>query len=249
MFVSTDVAVPQVLRDWSTVGSTSVSVVWRCNSNVQNVDAFLLYYRPLHDVEKRRHTPKSLDLAHLATRTDADLGATGFSRIRVHRFVPKRSQAVIRNLQSATDYVLILYAVNHLARSPPSVYFFQTAPSDGNINKRTLSRRRPVGLTLCDRLMALVARVVHVSLKVLLFSYIFISALLIVVYHDTMYNDLCYIFNWTELSAVICAVSSDEPSAAELHTAQEPSYFVWLYDLFTAQKSSYFVWLYDLFSE
>lgn len=231
--MSTEVAVPRVLRDWSTVGSTSVSIVWRCNSNVRNVDAFLLYYRPLHDIEKRRRMPASLDPAQLAVLTDADFRAHGFSRIRVHRFVPKRSQAVLRDLKPATDCVLILFAINQLARSPPSVVFFQTAPSDDAVNKRTLSHRRPLGRPLFDRLMAFAACIIRITLNTLLFIYIIISAVLIVTYRDTVYNDLCYVLNWTEFSEVICAVSHDEPPEAALQTAQELTYFMWLYNLFS----------------
>ena len=222
-------AVPRILRDWSTVGSTSVSVVWRCDSNVRNVDAFLLYYRPLHNSEKRRRRPPSLDPTQLATLADADLCAAGFSRIRVHRFVPKRSHAVLRDLKSCTDYVLILFAVNQLARSLPSIFFFQTTPSNDGVG--TLTRRRPTGPPLCHRLRAFAARIVHVTLNVLLFSYVIVSALLIVVYRDTVYSDLCYILNLTEFSQVICTVSSDEPQEVVLQTAEESSYLVWLYNM------------------
>jgi len=228
VFMHADVTRPQVLRDWSTVGSTSVSVVWRCNSNVRNVDAFLLYYRPLRDAEKRRRMPPSLDPAQLATLAETDLVAAGFSRIRVHRFVSKRSQAVIRNLKPATDYVLILFAVNQLARSLPSVFFFQTAVDEG-VKRRILSRQRPVGRPVCDRIMAFAARIVRATLSVLLFCYVVLSALLIVVYRETLYNDLCYALSWSELSEVICPVSDLEPSEAVLHTAQELWYFRWLY--------------------
>jgi len=228
VLVSTDVARPQVLRDWSTVGSTSVSVVWRCNSNVRNVDAFLLYYRPLLDAEKRRRTPRSLDPTQLAALTETDLLSAGFSRIRVHRFLPKRSQAVLRDLKLATDYVLVLFAVNQLAQSLPSIFFFQTAPDEG-VNKRILSRRRPVGRPLCNRLMAFVAQVVRAMLSILLFCYVVISAVLIVVYRDTLYNDLCYAVSWSELSEVICPVGHLEPSEAAVHTTQEPWYLKWLY--------------------
>jgi len=225
-----DVAQPRVLRDWSTVGSTSVSVVWRCNSNVRNVDAFLLYCRPLRDSEKKRRPPQSLDPARLATLTDADFCAAGFSRIRVHRFVPKRSQAVLRHLRSATDYVLVLFAVNELARSPPSVFFFQTAPPEEGSSERTLSRRRPVGRPLCNRLVALAARIVRAMLSFFLFIYIMISFLLIVVHLDTVYSDLCYLLCWTELSQ-FCPDSCLEPSEEEPHTPHE-SYFTWLYHAF-----------------
>jgi len=242
--VRTEVAVPRVLRDWSTVGSTSASVVWRCNSNVQNVDAFLLYYRPLCHTEKRWRPPPSLDPAHLTTLSDVDFCSAGFSRIRIHRFVPKRSQAVLRDLQTATDYVLILFAVNHLARSPPSVFFFQTSPADDDVYKRTLSRRRPVGLPLCECLVALTARVIRVTLYVLLFCYFIISALLIVVYRDTLYSDLCYILNWTQLtqiSEVICPVSNAEPSVSAPQTVQKsPSYFAWLYNVIDGVALSLF---------
>lgn len=224
-------AVPQVLRDWSTVGSTSVSVIWRCNSNVTNVDAFLLYYRPLHEAEKRRRAPTSLDAARLASLGDADLCAAGFSRIRLHRFVPKRSQAVLRNLKSATDYVLVLFAVSQLGRSPPSVLFFRTASSDDDTNKQTLSRRRPIGPSLCRCLVALAARCVRATLSVLLFIYFITSAVLIVVYHDTVYNDLCYSLGWTELSEIICPVSHREQSESVLHVANESYYFFWLYNM------------------
>jgi len=205
--------------------------VWRCNSNVRNVDAFLLYYRPLRDSEKRRRMPLSLDPTHLASLSDASLCSAGFSRIRVHRFVPKRSHAVIRDLRSATDYVLILFAVNQLGRSPPSVFFCQTAPDEVD-NKRILSRRRPVGRSLCNRLVTFAGHVVHATLSLLLFCYIVISAVLIVVYHDTLYNDLCYAVSWTELSEVICPISHLEPSEATVPAAQEPWYFKWLYSVF-----------------
>ena len=228
MFVNTDVARPQVLRDWSTVGSTSVSIVWRCNSNVRNVDAFLLYYRPLRDAEKRRRMPQSLDPSQLAALTETDILSAGFSRIRVHRFVPKRSQAVLRDLKSATDYVIVLFAVNQLARSLPSVFFFQTAPDEG-ANKRILSRRRPVGRPLCNRLVAFIARIIRAVLSILLFCYVVISAALIVVYRDTLYNDLCYAISWLKLSEVICPVGRFEPPEAAPRMIQEPWYMKWLY--------------------
>jgi len=231
--VSADVAEPRVLRDWSTVGSTSVSVVWRCNSNVRSVDAFLLYFRPLHSYEKRRRMPSSLDPTQLATRTDADLCAAGFSRIRVHRFVPKRSQAVLRDLTPSTDYVLILFAVNELGRSPPSVVFFQTAPLDEGVNKRTVLRRRPVERSICECLAAFAARVIRLTLNILLFSYVIMSALLIVVYHDTLYADLCHILDTTEFSEIICPVSRHEASGAALDKPQDSSLFTWLYNMFS----------------
>jgi len=203
---------------------------------VRNVDAFLLYYRTLQDSEKQRRAPASLDPAHLTALADSDLRSAGFSHIRIHRFVPKRSQAVIRDLQSATNYVLILFAVNQLARSPPSVCFFQTAPADDIVYKRTISRQRPIGPSLCDRLAAFTARIICALLNVLLVSYVMISALFIVVYRDTVYNDLCYILNWAELYEVFCAVGQDEPSGAAPHVAQESaSYFMWLYNVFSVE--------------
>jgi len=224
------VSIPLVLRDWSTVGSTSASVVWRCCGSVQNIDAFLLYYRPVRSAEKkRRHTPQSLDSAHLATLTNADLIAAGFSRIRVHRFVPKRSQAVLRNLQSATDYVLILFGTNQLARSLPSIIFFRTTPSDDSRSGgRTFSRHRPVARPICDCLRSLIFCMLRVAISILLFVYILISALLIVVYRDTVYGDLCYFLRWTELSEVICPACQLEPIDLVPRAANEPSYFAWL---------------------
>jgi len=216
---------PLVLCDWSTVGSTSVSVMWRCNSNVRNVDAFLLYYRPLRDAEMRRRPPPSLDPTRIASLTETDLCSTGFSLIRVHRFVPKRSQAVIRNLKPDTNYVLILFAVNQLARSPPSVLYFQTCATDAGAKKRIVSRRRPIGPSLCDTLRALAGRVFCIMLAMVLFLYMVVSALVIIIYHDTLYNDLCYALDWSTLSEVICPVSHFEPPEAGLHSAQEAWYF------------------------
>ena len=223
-------AQPQVLRDWSTIGSTSVSIVWRCNSNVRNVDAFLLYYRPLRAAEKKQRPPQSLDPARLAAFTDAGFCASGFSRIRVHRFVPKRSQAVIRHLCPATDYVLILIAVNELGRSPPSVFFFQTALSVEGCDKKTLSRRRPVGRSLCNYFMALAARFVRTMLSLLLFIYIVISLLLVVIHRDTVINDLCYLLSWTEWSHF---VSCPDVCPELLEETLHQSHFTWLYNVFS----------------
>ena len=239
-----DVAQPRVLRDWSTVGSTSVSIVWRCNSNVRNVDAFLLYFRPLHNAEMKRRPPQSLDHARLSTLTDADFRMDGFSRIRVHRFVPKRSQAVLRHLQSATAYVLILFAVNELARSPPSTFFFQTAPANDSCSKQTLSRRRPVGRSLCHCLMAFTARITRAMFSLFLFIYIMFSILLIVVHREAVYNDLCYLLIWTELLE-FCPGSCLEPSEEaphKPHNTPHESYVTWLYN------ESYVTWLYNVFS-
>ena len=227
-----DVTQPRVLRDWSTIGSTSVSVVWRCNSNVRNIDAFLLYYRPLCNAEKKRRPPQSLDPAQLTTLTDADFCAAGFFRIRVHRFVPKRSQAVLRHLQSATDYVLVLFAVNELACSLPSVFFFQTAPSDKGFNNRTLSRRRPICRPLCSRMVAFAARFIRTMLSFLFFIYIIMSVFLIVVHRDAVYNDLCFLLSWTELSHFVCPDTYLEPSEETPHMPHE-SYFTWLYNVFS----------------
>jgi len=232
MLVNADVARPQVLCDWSTVGSTSVSVVWRCNSNVRNMDAFLLYYRPLDDAEMRRHAPPSLDPTRIASLTEADLGSAGFSRVRIHRFVSKRSQAVVRDLKPATNYVLLLFAVNQLARSPPSVFFFQTSVDEG-AKKRILSRRRPVGLPLCDKLAALAGRIFRAVLTMLLFCYVVISALVIIVYRDTVYNDLCYALSWSPLSDAICPVGRFESLKAGLHSAQEAWYSGWMNGAFS----------------
>ena len=92
--------------------------------------------------------------------------------------------------------------------------------------------------------MALTARVIRVTLYMLLFCYIIISALLIVVYRDTVYNDLCYILNWTQLtqiSEVICPVSSGEQSVTAPQTVQEsPSYIAWLYNAINGVALSLF---------
>jgi len=204
---------------------------------VQNVDAFLLYYRPLRDAEKKPRKPKSLDHAWLASLTDADLCTAGFCRVRVHRFVPKRSHAVIRELQSATDYVVALFAVNQLARSPPSVVYFQTAPSDGGVNKRILSRQRPVGLSLCNCLGTLAVCVTRALLNTLLFLYIIISAVLLVVYRDTVYSDVCYLVSGMELSESVCPASQIE-SLEEVPQVTNESFFLWLFNAFSDQYRS-----------
>lgn len=49
--------------------------------------------------------------------------------IRIRKFLPKRSQAVLRNLLPETMYALILYSENCFARSLPCVAYVQTLKS------------------------------------------------------------------------------------------------------------------------
>lgn len=171
---------PRILKSWCTIGSKSVSLFWICESNISHIKSFILYYKIVPTNSKDLLTKN-----YYAGMDHKSLCMKEFLSIRIRKFLPKRSQAVLRNLLPETMYVLILFSESCFARSLPCVAYVQTLKSSSECIMDEIS---PV--FYAEKIRMPTKR--HVQLMQLIFNsfcrlfrlitplYIFISVLLII---------------------------------------------------------------------
>lgn len=115
----------------------------------------------------------------------------GFHCVRIRKFLPKRSQAVLLNLTPNTTYVLVIFSTNCFARSLPCISYFQTLETKNESVSDSMQSYVSVKQTSNIRMSSLFTRVLQVSFLLLTLFYIFISAVVITV-------------NWSDLSKEAC---------------------------------------------
>jgi len=200
--VDADIQKPRILSRWSTIGSNSASLVWRCSSC--SVRSFLISYRvclklDLSDKEMNLLTDRRL------------LHQAGFTSFKVKRFLRKRSHVVIRNLSAETDYVVSIVAVNDLSCSSPCVLNFKTLKETRNagiVNSHLPQRK------ISYRVFKRVKQSCKLLVGVALLLYLLLTACVLFKYREELRNDVCAVtesVDWQSLTEWTCHLSTSPP--------------------------------------
>ena len=222
----TDLQRPRILIDWCTIGSTSASIYWRCNSNRNNVTSFRLCYKLVANDHLNVAFPQLSEAP-----SSAALVKSGFQFVRLNKFLSKRSSAVLRNLAPQSLYVLALFSANNISESPPSISCFQTSGDQGLGRQGWISHVLPKH-RLFTRIYQMVSKVLHRLLYFVLFIY-FLLSLFVVVYHsqdlyDAVRHNLFYLF-LSDLSTGICSTPPPVDLRSKDQISSEEPWFSWFW--------------------
>lgn len=168
------------------MGSKSASICWICDSNINSIKSFLLYYQPVptnpEDIPSRMV---------LASMDHAALCKEGFHCVRIRKFLPKRSLAVLRNLTPKTTYVLVIFSTNCFARSLPCISYLQTLETRNEYVRGSVQPCVSVKQTSNIRMLSLFTRALRVTILLLMLVYIVISATVITVHWSDLSKEAC----------------------------------------------------------
>ena len=215
-----DLPQPKVLRDWSTVGAKSVSIVWRSDTSKHYVSGYMLYYRPL--------SPTMHAICDISSLSDSELQVAGYQRLKVTRLLPKRSQAVLRNLQPQTFYSLAIFATNSLVRSSPCVVYFHTAELNGAI---PVTYRCPkLEPPIYRRLTGSIVRGLILLVKCCVLIYVVLSAVVLVFCRERFVDDACWFLGQFELYSILnCEERTLKPPPVDpVSVCNNITFFSWL---------------------
>lgn len=127
----------------------------------------------------------------LASMDHAALCKGGFHCIRIRKFLPKRSQAVLRNLTPKTAYILVIFSTNCFARSLPCISYLETLETRNESVSDFMQPYVSVEQTSNIRMSSLFTRSLRVTFLFLMLFYIFISAIVITVHWSNLSKEAC----------------------------------------------------------